>query len=541
MNNKASQEPIETLPDSQNRSNPNLDDVVRKYINRLRFKFLTPIIVTLSFAVMVIIATVYFREHQTIDGNVLQLQSTTSNLYQNSIQQNAKSLQIVLDVLKTDQELISALATQDRKRLLQRSASIYEDLNRHYGVTHFYFTGPDCVNLLRVHKPEKYGDTISRRTTQTAQKEGIDAYGVELGPLGTLTLRYVQPWYEEQTQELLGYVELGMEVDQTFNSIRDLFGLKLFLLINKQYLNKSAWEDGMRTFGRVPDWDRFPQTVVSMHGNQFMPETLSARINETDFNKNEPAFKVELEFNNQYAIFQPLADVSGQIVGTMVMLVDLSQLTKQVRKSVIIGSIAVIIAATILILFFYWFVGRIGERMAYNELQLQKMATQDGLTGLYNRRKFNLMLEDSVALHTRYGRPVSLLMIDIDHFKQVNDTYGHPAGDAVLVELGKRLTRQARTIDSVFRYGGEEFTVLTPETDSTGTLIFAQRLCKMIASEQWDLGNGTQISLTVSIGIASCPDDANTSQALLAAADKALYAAKETGRNRVYNWSDITK
>ncbi len=538
MNSKAPHKPTETHPDSLSLSTHNLDDKVRRYINRLRFKFLTPIIITLFFSVMVIIATVYFREYQTIESDVLQLQSTTSNLYQNSIQQNAKSLQIVLDVLKRDRELISALATQDRKRLLQRSATIYEDINRHYGVTHFYFTGPDCVNLLRVHKPEKYGDTISRRTTLTAQKGGIDAYGVELGPLGTLTLRYVQPWYEEQTQELLGFVELGMEVDQTFNAIRELFGLNLFLLINKQYLNKSGWEEGMRTFGRVPDWGRFSQTVISVPGNQLMPEALSARIKKTDFNKHESAFKVQLGLD-QYAIFQPLQDVSGQIVGTMVMLVDISQLTKQVRKSVIIGSVALIVAATILLLFFYWFVGRIGERMACNEFQLQKMATQDGLTGLYNRRQFDLMLEDSIDLYTRYNKPVSLLMIDIDHFKQVNDTHGHPAGDAVLVELAKRMTRQTRAIDRVFRYGGEEFTVLLPETNSPSATIFAQRLCKMMASEQWDLGNGTQISLTISIGIASCPDHANTSQALLAAADKALYVAKQTGRNRVSNYSDI--
>ncbi len=538
MNSKAPHKPTETHPDSLSLSTHNLDDKVRRYINRLRFKFLTPIIITLFFSVMVIIATVYFREYQTIESDVLQLQATTSNLYQNSIHQNAKSLQIVLDVLKIDRELISALATQDRKRLLQRSATIYEDINRHYGVTHFYFTGPDCVNLLRVHKPEKYGDTISRRTTLTAQKGGIDAYGVELGPLGTLTLRYVQPWYEEQTQELLGFVELGMEVDQTFNAIRELFGLNLFLLINKQYLNKSGWEEGMRTFGRVPDWGRFSQTVISVHGNQLMPEALSARIKKTDFNKHESAFKVQLGLD-QYAIFQPLQDVSGQIVGTMVMLVDISQLTKQVRKSVIIGSVALIVAATILLLFFYWFVGRIGERMACNEFQLQKMATQDGLTGLYNRRQFDLMLEDSIDLYTRYNKPVSLLMIDIDHFKQVNDTHGHPAGDAVLVELAKRMTRQTRAIDRVFRYGGEEFTVLLPETNSPSATIFAQRLCKMMASEQWDLGNGTQISLTISIGIASCPDHANTSQALLAAADKALYVAKQTGRNRVSNYSDI--
>ncbi|NOR51540.1 MAG: hypothetical protein GQ470_02875, partial [Gammaproteobacteria bacterium] len=289
MSSHSSNEPTETYTDFTNQYDDAMDNNSRPYIARLRFQFLTPIIVTLSFAVMVIIATVYFHEHQTIDSDVVQLQSTASSLYQNSTQQNAKALQTVMDVLKTDRELISALAKRDRQRLLQRSASLYEDINRHYGVTHFYFTGPDRVNLLRVHKPEKYGDTIIRQTTLTAQQGRIDAYGVELGPLGTLTLRYVQPWYEAQTRELLGFVELGMEVDQTVDSIRDLFGLDIFVLINKQYLDQSGWEEGMRTFGRLPDWDRFPQMVVSMHGMQLLPESLSARIRETDFSKHTSA------------------------------------------------------------------------------------------------------------------------------------------------------------------------------------------------------------------------------------------------------------
>ena len=540
MNNQDPYEPTETLADSQNLSADNVVDNARRYVARLRLQFLTPIAATLSFSVIVIIAIVYFHEHRSIDSDVIQLQSSANGLYQNSIQQNAKALQTVMDVLKIDRELTSALAKRDRQRLLQRSASIYEDIHRHYGVTHFYFSGPDRVNLLRVHKPEKYGDIITRQTTLTAQRGGTDAYGIELGPLGTLTLRYVQSWYDEQTRELLGFVELGMEVDETVDSIRNLFGLDVFVLIKKQYLDQTGWEDGMRTFGRVPDWERFPQVVVSVHGMQLLPETLSARIRETDFSKHTSTFKVQFGRDNQYAIFQPLQDVIGRSVGTMVMLVDTSGLTKQVRESVIIGSVAVVAAAIILILFFYWFVGRIGERMARNEWQLQQMATRDGLTGLFNRRQFNLMLEESFAQHTRYDRPVSLLMIDIDHFKKVNDTYGHPAGDTVLVELAKRLTLRAREIDRVCRYGGEEFIVLLSETDSAGALIIAQRICETMADEKWDLGNGTQISVTVSIGIASCPDHVRTSQALLAAADKALYAAKETGRNRVYNYADIT-
>jgi len=532
--------PAETTIDPQTPLTDNTDANTRHYIARLRFQFLTPVIVTLSLTVMVIIATIYLHEHQSIDSGVIQLQSTAMNLYQNNIQQNTRALQTVMAVLRTNRELASALAEKDRQKLLQRSAPLYSDIHRHYGVTHLYFSGPDRINLLRTHKPQKYGDTIDRQTTLTAEKSGADAHGVELGPLGTLTLRYVQPWYDQQTQELLGFVELGMEVDQAFNAIRDLFGLDLFLLIHKKYLEQRGWEEGMRTFGRLPDWRRFPQTVVSVHGKQLLPGALSAHILATDLSAHQSPFQVELGQISQHAIFQPIPDVSGRSVGTMVMLVDTSVPVKHARESIIIGSIAVIVAASVLLSFFYWFVGRIGERMARDESQLQKMATHDGLTGLLNRQQFDLMLDDLIARCARYGRPASLLMIDIDYFKRVNDTHGHQAGDAVLVELGRRLMDHTRVNDRVYRYGGEEFAILLPETDPAGASLFAQRLCETLANEPCDLSDGTQLSITVSIGVASCPDHANAAQTLISAADKALYTAKQTGRNRVAYYGDLT-
>ncbi|MFC1751222.1 hypothetical protein ACFL2V_20765, partial [Pseudomonadota bacterium] len=115
-------EPAEVPSDSKNAPVDNSGDYAKRYITRLRFKFLTPIVLTLSFAVMVIISIVYYREHQTIDSDVIQLQSTASSLFHNSTTQNAKALQSIMDVLKTDKELATALAKQDRQRLLRRSA-----------------------------------------------------------------------------------------------------------------------------------------------------------------------------------------------------------------------------------------------------------------------------------------------------------------------------------------------------------------------------------------------------------------------------------
>ncbi len=165
--------------------------------------------------------------------------------------------------------------------------------------------------------------------------------------------------------------------------------------------------------------------------------------------------------------------------------------------------------------------------------KLDELASHDGLTGLYNHRMFYKLLEDELARAKRFNRPVSLLMIDIDHFKQVNDTYGHQAGDAIIKGLGNLLGRQARTIDRVCRYGGEEITVILAETENTAALGIAERLRAAVEQESFDIGNNHIVHITVSIGFAAWPVQATSGDELVSAADAAMYAAKQAGRNRV--------
>ncbi len=173
------------------------------------------------------------------------------------------------------------------------------------------------------------------------------------------------------------------------------------------------------------------------------------------------------------------------------------------------------------------------EKLERSQAELKELATHDGLTGLYNHRTFHALLEDELARAKRFNRPVSLLMIDIDHFKRVNDTHGHLAGDAILKQLSDLLLRQARAIDRVCRYGGEEITAILPETENAAALNIAERLRATVEREQLDIGDGRIVSVTVSIGLASWPAQAGDAETLVAAADTAMYAAKQAGRNRV--------
>jgi diguanylate cyclase (GGDEF)-like protein/PAS domain S-box-containing protein len=164
--------------------------------------------------------------------------------------------------------------------------------------------------------------------------------------------------------------------------------------------------------------------------------------------------------------------------------------------------------------------------------ELRRLLTTDHLTGAANRSRFFEMAAVELALWQRYGRPMSLIMLDADHFKQVNDTFGHAAGDVVLRAFVACSKLMLRSVDLLARFGGEEFIVLLPGTDASGAADLAWRICKAIAVEPIAY-ESTLIPLTVSIGCASMGAEIQTLDELLKAADTALYRAKKLGRNRV--------
>jgi diguanylate cyclase (GGDEF)-like protein len=164
-------------------------------------------------------------------------------------------------------------------------------------------------------------------------------------------------------------------------------------------------------------------------------------------------------------------------------------------------------------------------------------ASTDALTGLLNRGQLGARLSELVSLARRHGRPLGCLMIDLDHFKAVNDTYGHAAGDAVIAEAARRFGSVGRPSDVVFRYGGEEFLVLLPETDLQGSVTVAERLRDALAGApvRFTASGAPPIDINVraSVGVAFLDEDMVDGCLLVAAADAALYRAKAFGRNRI--------
>jgi two-component system cell cycle response regulator len=163
--------------------------------------------------------------------------------------------------------------------------------------------------------------------------------------------------------------------------------------------------------------------------------------------------------------------------------------------------------------------------------EARRLSITDGLTGVWNYRYFTMTIGKEIERAARFGRPLALLLLDLDHFKPVNDVYGHQRGDAVLIDLAGRLKGQVRDVDTLARYGGEEFVVILPETDEQGAALAAERIRTAVSRRPFGEPDETPLDITVSVGVAVFPTHGATATSVLRRADEALYAAKHAGRD----------
>jgi diguanylate cyclase (GGDEF)-like protein len=169
----------------------------------------------------------------------------------------------------------------------------------------------------------------------------------------------------------------------------------------------------------------------------------------------------------------------------------------------------------------------------------QGLVATDALTGLYNRRVLDERLEGELQRSSRYGKSFSFMMLDLDKFKSINDTYGHLAGDAVLKQVGEILKENTREVDSPIRFGGEEFAIVLPELNGDAAKITGERIRMAVSAAAFSLPDGRKFNVTASMGIASYPECAKDADTLIKHADQALYLAKREGRNRVMLYRDL--
>ena len=324
------------------------------------------ILVPLGLALLVLLAasvlSTYWLQRRNIDDGARGYIAQLKHLFQVEVDNGGRLLNGLMDFIKEDQKLQKAWLAKDREALLTYSQPILEELQSKYRVTHFYFHGLDRVCFLRVHKPSRRGDYIERFTLARAQQEAKPVYGVELGPLGTFTLRAVHPW--RINGKLAGFIELGIDVEGLALQLKEMLGGELLVVIEKSYLHRADWEEGMRMLGRESHWEKFADFVVVEATTGKIPYALTEKMKQHHQKKHEKfLFAVLLSGRRYRSGFVPLFDAGGREVGEIIYMDDVSEAEAALQISVAVTAGVYVVIATGLFGFSYLFLRRLEDSL----------------------------------------------------------------------------------------------------------------------------------------------------------------------------------
>lgn len=331
-----------------------------KSIN-LKAHILLPLTLVLVLVLAAFLFGVYHEEQEYLADDLARSIQAVEGHYRLALEERAHKLGAALEVIAADTLLRSALAAHDREALLGRALPLFQRLKAEYNVTHFYFHDQHRINILRVHQPNRFNDTIDRFTALGAEKTKALSHGMELGPLGTFTLRAVLPLWEEN--RLIGYIELGEEVGQIIQDIKDEFDIDFVVYIDKQYLHQADWASGMIMLERKAEWERFTDMVVVSQTLHKLPQGLKMILSRTV--ESLPTGDIEVIQDDQRyrGRILTLRDVGGRPIGGIVVLRNMTAHIQSTWNTVIIIGGGGLVLSIFLFLLFYVILGRVEHQL----------------------------------------------------------------------------------------------------------------------------------------------------------------------------------
>ncbi|MBF0194349.1 MAG: PAS domain S-box protein [Magnetococcales bacterium] len=317
------------------------------------------------------VTLMYWKQDQAEHQHLVK---TVQQIIPTQIQSSSAILNSMLHTIAELQEYQKQFISGDRESLFELAYPLFEVLKTNNKITHFYFHGLDHKNFLRVHKPIKFGDTIERSTIAKAAKSGKSASGIELGPLGTLTLRVVLPWYKNGKQ--IGFLELGKEVSHLLGEHHKALHMNFYTLIYKNSLQKDHWERGMKMMGRSPNWERYSDLVFVGGTTIELPNGIDSFIRG---NKENSIEFFDIFGTENYNIYfrLPLSDINNKDVGIIVVAYDDSQMRTNTQIHILVVLFALLVVTLLLIFIYYRKLGVVEKKFLEERETITRLAIQN--------------------------------------------------------------------------------------------------------------------------------------------------------------------
>ncbi|OGU09211.1 MAG: hypothetical protein A2075_00040 [Geobacteraceae bacterium GWC2_58_44] len=367
--------------------------------NSLKIRILVPLAFALFFLLGAFSLISYRAQQKELSRELAEKVRMIENLYHEHEEHETQKLGIALEAVTMNHELTAALKARDRNRIYKMTAPFFDWLRSNYNVTHFYFSDPDRVNILRVHQPGRHGDRTDRLTMLEAQRTGRQTHGAELGPLGTYTLRVVKPWRDGKG--VVGYVELGQEVGNFIahlKRMKKIIDCNTHLFIHKDFIQREEWEAGIRMLGGTEKWGHFADTVSIDERSGQVPEAVLKVMAQK--HTLHPMTDVTYDGRHYRVTFIPLIDAGKREVGYFSILYDMTDRVSAFRSSLMSVGITYLLVGGALVAVFYTIIGRIEKELTLSREKLleekEALRESEGIISTLNTE-----LESTVEKRTR--------------------------------------------------------------------------------------------------------------------------------------------
>ncbi|WP_321277592.1 EAL domain-containing protein [Thiomicrorhabdus indica] len=470
----------------------------------------------------------YFQIEKNISENTTKLSENFSNHLNNEIDKNVRLLNSSIHFIKNNPSIQQAFRNRNRSRLYNLSVPIFNEILLPNGISHFYFIRADHTTFLRVHAPDKHGDLIERQTTMKASQLNQDSYKLELGTMGTLTLRYVSPWKDTQGDQL-GFIELGIDLPNLLNSLHSYIKNPMVLAIDKQNISQKNWQAGASLFHEK----RLPWKTSEQH-----------LFSATSLNK---AYLQKLEANIQQGQLEnewtPVAVLDKQHtqVGTVFIATPYTTWRKEAFLEALFNStlIASILLMMAFVMLYYTRKLYLTDNYLKQTLtELNLVASYDRLTNLHNREYFFSHFTQKLKGRQNNQSTCALCLIDIDNFKKINDQHYYGYGDEVLVAFSQYLKSLTPSEEQIARLGSDDFIMILEKFENRQKIEEFLTPLKRVDCFLEDKYRSIEITNSIGVCEVITPFSDLTAEQVFYRAELALHEAKRQGKQKIHFFED---